>query len=87
MVKAATNRSNVLRLIARPAQQPFNLDTVEQLERLLLDAKAGLVTGVAFTALRAGRRYEVGVSGECSRNPTFARGMLKTLDDELASKL
>lgn len=62
-------------------------DTVKALEDLLVEAKAGNLIGFAYVAMRLERSYGVGIAGETRRSPTFTRGMLALLDDELAGLL
>lgn len=59
-------------------------DTIACLEQLLQGAKDGQITGIAFAAtLKGGLKYITDASGECYRRPTFARGAIATLSDEL----
>lgn len=62
-------------------------DTVECLEQLLERAKRGEIIGLAFAAMCRRRRYFLDTAGEAHRNPTFARGMIAALDDELGMRL
>lgn len=62
-------------------------DTIECLEALLKQAKAGEVIGVAYCAMHKKRRYVVHTCGEAHRNPTFTRGMLAALDDNLSHRV
>ena len=64
-------------------RDPVSTDTVEALEQLLDGAKKGQVIGIAFGVLMKRRRYFVNTAGEARRDPTFTRGMLLALDDEL----
>ena len=59
-------------------------DTVEALETLLALAKEGEVTGIAFAVTLRKMRYITNVAGHCYRHPTFARGMVSFLSDQLA---
>lgn len=59
-------------------------DTVTALETLLMGARDGDVTGIAFAVTLKKMRYVTNVAGACYRNPTFTRGMLGALDDELS---
>jgi hypothetical protein len=59
-------------------------DVIEALEALLKQARAGDLIGIAYTAMYKRRRYVVDTAGECRRNPTFTRGMVRALDDRLA---
>lgn len=58
-------------------------DTIECLEQLLEAARAGHVIGVAFLAVLKRKRYMVNLSGECYRDPTFTRGGIAAIDDQL----
>ena len=58
-------------------------NTVQCLRQLLEGAERGEIIGLAFAAVLKGRRYMVNSAGEAHRNPTFSRGMLLSLDDEL----
>lgn len=74
-------------------RKPFTLvhnslsdDTIEALHELLEGATRGEVIGIAFAAMYRNRRYLVDTAGECHRNPTFARGMVAELHDELGRR-
>lgn len=58
-------------------------DTIGTLERLLAQARRGMVLGMAFGVMYKGRKYIVNATGEVRRSPTFARGMVAELSDEL----
>ena len=58
-------------------------DTVVAMEQLLAEARNGEIIGFAFAAMRKRRKYITNTTGEARRNPTFARGMVAALDDEL----
>jgi len=60
-------------------------DTVEALETLLVLAKEGEVTGIAFAVTLRKQRYITNVAGHCFRHPTFARGAVAFLSDQLAT--
>lgn len=75
-------------------KRPFTLlddhistDTVACLETLLSQARAGEVIGIAFAAILKRRNYVVNTAGEAHRNPTFARGCIRALDDELGTRV
>lgn len=59
-------------------------DVVEALETLLEGARKGDVTGIAFACTLRKQRYITNVAGHCYANPTFARGMVAFLSDQLA---
>lgn len=71
-------------LIAHPAV--LSIDTVQCLQELLAEARAGDLIGVAFAAMYRRRRYIVDTAGEAYRNPTFARGMVDALHDLLGQR-
>jgi hypothetical protein len=60
-------------------------DTVTALEDLLAEARAGRLIGFAYVAMHHHQDYKVGMAGETKSSPTFTRGMLHLLDDELAA--
>jgi hypothetical protein len=45
---------------------------------------SGEVTGMFFGLRFRGGRYMVNVAGRCAADPTYARGMLGALEDELS---
>lgn len=59
-------------------------DVVDALEQLLAGAKEGQVVGLAFAALLKRRRFITAAAGECHRDPTYTRGIIAALDDELS---
>jgi hypothetical protein len=62
-------------------------DTLEALTQLLDLAQRGELIGVAFAGILKQRRYFVNTAGEAHRNPTFARGCVSALDDELGKRM
>lgn len=62
-------------------------DTIACLRELLKRAENGEVIGVAYAAMYKHRKYTVNACGEADRNPTFARGMVAALGDELAQRV
>lgn len=62
-------------------------DTVECLKQLLEHAKSGEVIGIAFAAMLKKRGYIANTAGEAHRNPTWARGMVAALDDQLSLRI
>ena len=75
-------------------RRPFTLlrddistDTIECLSTLLAQAKKGEVIGLAFIAILKRRNYVVNTAGEAHRNPTFTRGCVCALDDELGRRV
>lgn len=62
-------------------------DTIECLESLLRQARRGQVIGLAYAAMLRKRAYVVNAAGEAYRNPTFSRGCVQALDDELGKRI
>ena len=62
-------------------------DVVECLKTLLKHAQKGDLIGLAFAGMLKQRGYIVNTAGEAHRNPTFSRGMLAALDDQLAGRV
>ncbi len=60
-------------------------ETVECLRALLRQARSGELIGIAFGAMLRRNNYIVNTAGEAYRNPTFARGVVAALDDELSA--
>lgn len=58
-------------------------DTIECLERLLEEARAGKVIGIAFAAIMKRQHYVAHMCGEAHRQRVFTRGILRELDDKL----
>jgi hypothetical protein len=77
-------RAPVLELI--PSSPP-DADTIECLDLLLRRARRGEVIGVAYAALLKRRAYSVDIAGQVRMNPTFARGMVAALDDQIADRI
>lgn len=65
----------------------LSTDTIECLEQLLEHAKRGDLVGIAFAAMLKRRGYIVNSAGEAHRNPTFARGMIASLSDQLGQRV
>lgn len=62
-------------------------DTVECLETLLSEAKRGQVIGIAYAAMLRKRAYVVNTAGEAHRSPTFSRGCVMALSDEIGRRI
>lgn len=62
-------------------------DTVQCLEQLLKAARAGELIGLVYAGMLKKRGYIVNSAGEAHRNPTFSRGMLASLDDQLSTRV
>lgn len=59
-------------------------DVRKCLRDLASGAEAGDVIGIAYAVVYRGRHFIVNTAGELHRNPTFARGAVAALDDELS---
>jgi hypothetical protein len=62
-------------------------DTVECLKTLLAQAKRGELIGLAYAGMLKRKGYIVNTAGEAHASPTFARGMVAALDDQLAGRV
>lgn len=71
-----------LRLVS-PGPAPTCAATIAQLEHLLDEARAGRIVGLAVVATSRQRSYSVEATGLMRDDPTFARGAVAALDDEL----
>lgn len=68
-------------------QDEVSNDTIKCLEQLLYHARKGELIGIAYAAMLKRRGFIVNSAGEAHRNPTFARGMLRALDDRLGERI
>jgi hypothetical protein len=55
-------------------------ETCSELKRLLRDAQAGKIVGLAYVAITP-RAYSVDAVGAARDRPTFTRGAIRALDD------
>lgn len=62
-------------------------DTVRCLREALELAERGELFGAVVISMLKQRKYAMHVTGEAHRNPTFTRGMLCVLDDQLARQI
>lgn len=58
-------------------------ETVFHLTQLLRQAQAGQVIGLAFVAIQRDGAFFVDFSGRARAEPVSARGMVRSLDDDL----
>jgi hypothetical protein len=62
-------------------------DTIACLQTLLRQAKRGEIIGLAYAAMLNKRAYIVNSAGAAFESPTFARGMVSALDDQLSQRI
>ena len=62
-------------------------DVIDLLRNLLAHAEAGSITGIALGCVLKGNRYITDVAGYCATHPTFTRGMISSLSDELGARI
>lgn len=62
-------------------------DTVSCLRQLLRQARSGEVVGIAYAAMLKKRAYIVNTAGTAHESVTFARGMIRALDDQLGQRI
>ena len=60
-------------------------ETIGALEQILAGARSGAVNGIAFAASLRDLSYITDATGYCREHPTFARGMVALLSDEIAA--
>jgi hypothetical protein len=60
--------------------------TVETLQRLLDEALAGRVIGLAYVALHTQDEYSGHVVGQVLESPLLARGICRALEDTISKK-
>lgn len=77
-----TVHSAGLRLVS-PTPQPPCAETIRFCEALLEEARNGDARGIAAAVAMAGRNYSVQTCGNFRVDPTYARGAVAALDDEL----
>lgn len=65
----------------------LSTETTEALTQMLDMARRGELIGLAFAGILKRRGYFVNTAGEAYRNPTFARGCVSALDDELGQRM
>jgi hypothetical protein len=68
-------------------KDPISADTIEAFAKLLEGAIEGRYVGAVIGVIRPRRRYSVHCIGEASRNPTFARGVVQAIDDDLRDSI
>lgn len=59
-------------------------DTIECLERLLAEAKAGKIIGIAVAGILRRQHYVAHICGSAGQYRVFTRGVLRELDDKLS---
>jgi hypothetical protein len=62
-------------------------DTLLALKQLIDGVKRREVIGIAYAAALKKRAYIVNTTGECWRNPTWSRGIVAALDDQLSLRV
>jgi hypothetical protein len=62
-------------------------ETLEALEQLVADAKAGRIVGLAYVALHAGTDYSGDVVGRAKAHPIFTLGVCRALADTVTLNL
>lgn len=68
-------------------QDQVSEDTIACLQLLLRRAIRGEVIGLAYCAMLKQRAYIVDTAGVAHDSPTFARGMVRALDDSIAARM
>lgn len=63
-----------------------NQDTIQVLERLLQEARAGRILGLAYVALHHQHEYSADMVGSALESPLLSRGICRALEDVIAQK-
>lgn len=58
-------------------------ELAEAFDQMAAMVREGTIVGAVFGVALRGRKYHVNVAGTLARDPTFARGVVAALDDEL----
>lgn len=69
----------------RMVHDVYSHETITVLEELLRQAREGQILGLAFVAMRKGRKFVGDAAGEAYKNPILTRGMVAELDDYLGT--
>ena len=80
-LRLATNEG---RSVSSPGRRFVSEETVQALEELLEKARRGEVVGVAVAAMYRKREFTVNTCGDMHRNPTFCRGAVAALADQIS---
>lgn len=59
-------------------------ETIEALSKLLAEARAGQVTGLAFVTIRRGGAYSGDVAGRLRAMPIYTLGLLHALEKTIS---
>jgi hypothetical protein len=62
---------------------PVSLETVQILTKLLREAQAGELVGLAYVAIHPAYEFEADATGSARQLPEMAVGMLKALEGQL----
>lgn len=65
-------------------QDRVDQETVEALSKLLAEARAGKVTGLAFVTIRRGGAYHGDVAGRLRGMPIYTLGLLHALEQTVS---
>ncbi|MDO8264642.1 MAG: hypothetical protein Q7T21_15660 [Gallionella sp.] len=84
---ATKNSTASLRKVAplQLVKDNISHDVVEILEELLDRARSGNITGIVVACAMPGMRYITDAGGDCVKYPTFTRGMVDYLSDQIAT--
>jgi len=64
----------------------MDVDTVEALKQLLVLARKGEISGIAFVAPKSNQSFILEAVGDCRAKPVYTRGLVRYLDDALARR-
>lgn len=64
---------------------PISEETIKELEGLLAEARAGVIVGIAYTALHVQGGFSVNAVGSLREYPLLALGMVRSLEQHVAT--
>lgn len=64
-------------------ERPVSANTIEALQEILEDAKAGIYVGFVIGLVRPRRRFTVHCVGEACETPSWSRSICLSIDDHL----
>lgn len=78
--KRSTTRKKapVLQLVPRP-KNPYGAEMIQGMSQMLKMADAGEIVGIAYVAIRPGRRVTVGAFGAADHEPSLVTHWLEKL--------
>lgn len=74
-------------LVVLGAQKTISQETVDELEELVKEAKAGTITGIAYVAMHRGADISFNAAGRARFVPVYTLGAVESLKQYISSLL